>query len=231
METNSNQSTSKGNDNNIFLILIILIVAILWFTGSLNPRKERFWGDGDGAQFWMTSDGRGDGILDDGWDDMGSWRGWYNMGRGYMGIGDYGREPDYGGRIDNRYNLCCGGQGGTRRTLLCEPNTVVTRFTGRAGDMIDNIGIECSDGRSVNAVGGSGGNSFNTHSPTGFNKLIVGADRYVNSIRFFNDNDKEVGQRVGSGDGNQHTLNCVNGRIRGLDVNSGDLIDRIQVVC
>ena len=40
MESTSNQSYSKGNDNNIFLILIILIVAILWFTGFLNPRKE-----------------------------------------------------------------------------------------------------------------------------------------------------------------------------------------------
>ncbi len=60
--------------------------------------------------------------------------------------------------------------------------------------------------------------------------MIVGADRYVNSIRFFNDNDQEVG-RAGGGGGNQHTLNCNNGRIRGIDVNSGALIDRIQVVC
>ena len=205
MESTSNQSYSKGNDNNIFLILIIFIVAILWFTGFLNSRKENF-----------KAIDRKSGVIGD------------IIGGGM----DYGWSGGMDRRagMDDEENLCCGGWGGTRSKLLCEPNAVVTRFTGRAAGMINNIGIECSDGRSVNAVGGLEGNSFNTHSPTGFNKLIVGTDRYVNSIRFFNEND-QVGRRIGSGGGNQYTLNCDKGRIKGLDVNSSDLIDRIQVVC
>jgi hypothetical protein len=72
MESTFNQSTSKGNDNNIFLILIILIVAILWFTGSLNPRKERFGNrEVSGMEFgwkgdWFTRGGGGYGTMN--WD-------------------------------------------------------------------------------------------------------------------------------------------------------------------
>jgi len=218
MESISNQPYPKSNDNNIFLILIILIVAILWFTGFLNSRKE-------GMVLKSTnpkkpgnrrSDRRSDGPqnLNFLWNDD-----------------PQNLNPLMNTNKNNEDKLCCGGRGGKRSSLLCEPNAFVTQFTGKAGDMIDNIGIECSDGSSVNAVGGSGGNIFNTHSPTGFSKLVVGADSYVNNIRFFNDNDQEVGQSVGGGIGNQYTLNCDKGRIRGLDVNSGYLIDRIQVVC
>jgi hypothetical protein len=76
------ESTSKGNDNNIFLILIILIVAILWFTGSLNPRKERFWGDGGIAV------GR---PYMDGWDGQGGRAGWRLWNAGWR-WGDEGWE-------------------------------------------------------------------------------------------------------------------------------------------
>ena len=40
MESTFSQPHPKDDDKKIFLILIILIVAIVWFMGFLNPKKE-----------------------------------------------------------------------------------------------------------------------------------------------------------------------------------------------
>lgn len=55
----------------------------------------------------------------------------------------------------------------------CPIGTHVTKFNGRAGSQLDNIGIECSDGVTVLSDGGTGGTAFQIDSNgRGFQSLM-----------------------------------------------------------
>lgn len=55
----------------------------------------------------------------------------------------------------------------------CPTGSYVTKFNGRSGSQLDRIGIECSDGQTILADGGSGGDAFIIDSQSqGFQSLM-----------------------------------------------------------
>jgi hypothetical protein len=126
---------------------------------------------------------------------------------------------------------CCGGNGGHPHELTCPEGSFVNQFYGGAGYYIDRIGVRCSNGQDFGTRGGSGGDPFNVHSNSGFNKIHVRSGNAVDRLTFFDNNNSERGAVGGWGGDGPHNLNCGDGKIMGLKLRSGDLVDRIQVVC
>lgn len=125
---------------------------------------------------------------------------------------------------------CCGGGGGEPHDLFCPEGSFVKEFYGGSGAVIDRIGIKCSDGSDLGTKGGGGGGPFSVISDVGFNKLHVKSGSLVDNIKFFA-NDQEKGAYGGGGGGGPNDLNCPDGKIMGLKLRTGGLVDRIQVIC
>lgn len=123
-----------------------------------------------------------------------------------------------------------GGGGGAPQSMVCRENTFVTEFTGGSGELLDRIGVKCSDGTSLGPFGGGGGAPFTVQNPDGFDKLVTRTDSFVNSIRFFG-SGREILKVGGDGGGAPTDLACNGGQIIGLNVRTGSLVDNIQVVC
>jgi hypothetical protein len=123
-----------------------------------------------------------------------------------------------------------GGNGGYPQSMICKENAFVTQFSGGSGNLMDRIGIKCSDGTSLGPFGGGGGNVFVVENTKGFDKLITKSSDFVNNIRFY-DNGTELKKVGGDGGGGPTDLACDGGKIMGLNLRTGQLVDSIQVVC
>jgi len=117
-----------------------------------------------------------------------------------------------------------GGSGGSPRSLVCSEGSIATGLFGRSGTLIDNIGIRCSDGKTLGPTDGRGGSPFEINSTSGFDMVEVRAGSLIDSVA-------AAGQRAGGSGGTKHDLACDGGKVMGLNVRSGDLVDNIQVVC
>jgi hypothetical protein len=125
---------------------------------------------------------------------------------------------------------CCGGGGGEPSELVCPDGTFVKEFYGGAGALIDRVGVKCSNGTDLGTRGGGGGGPFSVVSDNGFNKIHVRSGALVDNIKFFTDNAEKGAFGGGGGEG-PHDLNCGDGKIMGLKLRTGGLVDRIQVIC
>ena len=125
---------------------------------------------------------------------------------------------------------CCGGESGEPHELFCPEGSFVKEFYGGSGAVIDRIGFKCSNGSDLGTRGGGGGAPFSVMSDDGFNKIHVKSGSFVDNIKFFA-NDQEKGAYGGGGGSGPHDLNCPNGKIMGLKLRTGGLVDRIQVIC
>lgn len=123
-----------------------------------------------------------------------------------------------------------GGGGGAPSSLMCPQGSFVNEFYGGAGSLVDRIGVKCSNGSDLGTRGGRGGGNFRVTSNTGFNKLQVRSGRLVDRINFFA-NNQQKGSAGGNGGGGPITMDCRDGKIMGLRVRTGGLVDNIQVVC
>jgi len=123
-----------------------------------------------------------------------------------------------------------GGPGGGAQTMVCKENTFVTEFSGGSGALIDRIGLKCSDGSSLGPFGGGGGAPFTVKNDSGFDKLVTRSGSLVDSIRVYGDG-RELIKVGGDGGGGPTDLACNGGKIMGLNVRTGGLVDNIQVVC
>ncbi len=126
---------------------------------------------------------------------------------------------------------CCGGDGGAPYEVICPEGTFVNQFYGGASGVIDRIGIRCSDGKTLGPHGGGGGVPFTIDSNSGFNKLKVKSGLLVDNITFVNTQGADIGVVGGGGGGGPIDLNCGDGKIMGLKLKAGGLLDRIQIVC
>ena len=61
-----------------------------------------------------------------------------------------------------------GGSGGTPFTDLCPVGTIVSKFYGGAGALLDSVGIVCSDNKDFGKHGGSGGGYYEKVCSRGF---------------------------------------------------------------
>jgi hypothetical protein len=122
-----------------------------------------------------------------------------------------------------------GGGGGTAYDLVCPPGSYVTNFYGKSGSVVDRIGIKCSDGRDIGSYGGGGGSDFSSTSSNGFDRLSVRTGGVVDQVQFWNKNIN-YGIRGGWG-GTFYDLKCDKGKIMGLKLRSGSVVDAIGVVC
>ena len=143
-----------------------------------------------------------------------------------------------------------GGPGGTSNfELVCPEGSYVNKFTtlwgstlpygtGRTGELIDKIGVTCSNNTTLLPQGGYGGGTgtgaytTNVESTTGFDKLGVKSGTFLDSITYYPFNNS-TGTFVGGswGDGPTY-LSCGTGeKIMGVSVNAGQYVDRINIIC
>jgi len=124
-----------------------------------------------------------------------------------------------------------GGQGGNPGVLLCPQGAFINEVYGRSAQfVIDSIGIKCSDGKTLEPLGGSGGVPFSITSKDGFNKMNVKTGALVDNIELYSKNTK-IGSAGGPGGEGPHLLDCNDGKLMGLNLRSGGLVDNIGVIC
>jgi hypothetical protein len=121
---------------------------------------------------------------------------------------------------------------------FCTGRAFVTKIFGRAGDNIDRIGMQCSDGAILGysfdgsqGVGGKGGNAFEFTSADGFNMLNGRSGSIVDQIEPFGVDGQSKGKAGGNG-GNTGSIMCQPGqKINGMAVKTGNQVDYINILC
>jgi len=137
-----------------------------------------------------------------------------------------------------------GGWGGNDYELVCPEGHFVKKFHGAygsrvdtqwgpSGELIDRIGITCSNNVDLGTRGRGGGtNPINVESTTGFGKLDVKSGAFLDNITFYPFNSS-TGTSVGGTWGDpQPSLSCGTGeKIMGIFGKADQYVDRINIIC
>ncbi len=137
-----------------------------------------------------------------------------------------------------------GGWGGNDYELVCPEGHFVKKFHGAygsrvdtqwgpSGELIDRIGITCSNNVDLGTRGrGDGTNPINVESTTGFGKLDVKSGAFLDNITFYPFNSS-TGTSVGGTWGDlQPSLSCGTGeKIMGISGKADQYVDRINIIC
>lgn len=146
--------------------------------------------------------------------------------------------PGAGGSFaDNNFDLVCPEGSYVNQFTTLWGSTINTKW-GQSGELIDKIGIRCSDNTIRTPQGGFGGGvgtaayTTNVESTTGFGKLDVKSGSFLDSITFYPFNNS-TGTSVGGTWGDpQPSLSCGTGeKIMGVSVNAGQYTNRINIIC
>jgi hypothetical protein len=117
-----------------------------------------------------------------------------------------------------------GGQGGAANpTKACPANTYANTFYGTANsNYVTSVGMKCSDGSDLGAVGNAAdGQSFTFSSQTGWGSVPVHSGDYLDNLNGY-----------GGPGGIAANLGCPSGQVvNGYNSRSGDWVDNLGVTC
>ncbi len=116
----------------------------------------------------------------------------------------------------------------------------VTDIYGRSGDVIDNLGMKCSDGTDLGTIGGAGGNPFAIRNADGFSTInvlpgntMLNRNSYaytLHQIAAIADDDTTI--RTGNNPAPGQILTCPSGqKIVGFAGRSRQYVDSLTVLC
>jgi len=125
-----------------------------------------------------------------------------------------------------------GGGGGQPFSNICPNGTYVTKFIGRAGDRIDHLAVQCSDGTYLSA-GGQGGNNWDMGACSdGITKFTAQSGTRLDAFYGVNCGDNDTGGRHGGGGGDLRKYTCPYPMVAtGFTGRSNKEIDNISIQC
>ena len=127
-----------------------------------------------------------------------------------------------------------GGGGGGDYAMNC-PSGMMKNISGRGGWWVDQLKGNCTDGTTLNPVGGQGGGPVDTADcPSGYTGVDVTYGQFVGKVtpKCGGAPTTPIGGGLGSGGGQSGSFDCPGaGKITGISGKAGSYIDSMKVTC
>jgi len=127
-----------------------------------------------------------------------------------------------------------GGGGGGDYAMNC-PSGMMKNISGRGGWWVDQLKGNCTDGTTLNPVGGQGGGPVDTADcPSGYTGVDVTYGEFVGKVtpKCGGAPTTPIGGGLGSGGGQSGSFDCPGaGKITGISGKAGSYIDSMKVTC
>jgi hypothetical protein len=128
-----------------------------------------------------------------------------------------------------------GGGGGGDYAMNC-PSGMMKNISGRGGWWVDQLKGNCTDGTTLNPVGGQGGGPVDTADcPSGYTGVDVTYGQFVGKVTPKCGGapiSTPIGGGLGSGGGQSGSFDCPGaGKITGISGKAGSYIDSMKVTC
>lgn len=136
-----------------------------------------------------------------------------------------------GGHLQTAESECYGGPGGNYADFLQNENLSLVAVRGKAGNSLDSIQflfVDTTNGQYVESpmYGGPGGDEYMFQAPPGqwINKVYINYGNYVDAV-VFETNQGVKSQHIGGQGGHIKKAYETNGRIFGVKIRTGNLVD------
>ena len=127
-----------------------------------------------------------------------------------------------------------GGGGGGDYAMNC-PSGMMKNISGRGGWWVDQLKGNCTDGTTLNPVGGQGGGPVDTADcPSGYTGVDVTYGQFVGKVtpKCGGAPTTPIGGGLGSGGGQSGSFDCPGaGKMTGISGKAGSYIDSMKVTC
>ena len=115
------------------------------------------------------------------------------------------------------------------------PSGMMKNISGRGGWWVDQLKGNCTDGTTLNPVGGQGGGPVDTADcPSGYTGVDVTYGQFVGKVtpKCGGAPTTPIGGGLGSGGGQSGSFDCPGaGKITGISGKAGSYIDSMKVTC